>query len=36
MFYGAPGDKGGEPDGEDIEEEAECLINDIPYAGFGE
>ena len=28
--------EGGEPDGEDIEDEAECLINDIPYAGFGE
>ena len=25
-----------EPDWEDIEDAAECLINDIPYAGFGE
>ena len=24
------------PDWEDIEDAAECLINDIPYAGFGE
>ena len=28
--------EGGEPDEEDIEQEADCLINDIPYAGFGE
>lgn len=28
--------EGGEPEEEDIGEAAECLINDIPYAGFGE
>ena len=28
--------EGGVPDYEDIEDAAECLINDIPYAGFGE
>ena len=28
--------EGEEPDPEDIEDEAECLIHDIPYAGFGE
>ena len=28
--------EGGKPDWEDIEDAAECLINDIPYAGFGE
>ena len=28
--------EGGEPDGEDIEDAAECLIRDIPWAGFGE
>ena len=28
--------EGGLPDGEDIEEEADCLINNIPYGGFGE
>ena len=28
--------EGGLPDEEDIEEEADCLINDIPYGGFGE
>ena len=28
--------EGGLPDDEDIEEEAECLIRDIPYGGFGE
>ena len=27
--------EGGLPDREDIEDEADCLINDIPYAGFG-
>ena len=27
--------EGGEPDEEDIAFEANCLINDIPYAGFG-
>ena len=24
------------PDDEDIEDPARCLVNDIPYAGFGE
>ena len=28
--------EGGLPDDEDIEEEADCLIRDIPYGGFGE
>ena len=28
--------EGGLPDEEDIEEEAECLINDIPWGGFAE
>ena len=28
--------EGGLPDNEDIEEEADCLIRDIPYGGFGE
>ncbi|MBR2660105.1 MAG: phosphotransferase [Clostridia bacterium] len=28
--------EGGMPDEEDIEEEADCLIRDIPYGGFGE
>ena len=28
--------EGGKPDDEDIEYEVNCLINDIPYAGFGE
>ncbi len=28
--------EGEAPDWEDIEDAAECLINDIPYAGFGE
>ena len=28
--------EGGKPDWEDIGDAAECLINDIPYAGFGE
>ena len=28
--------EGEEPDWEDIEDAAECLINDIPYAGLGE
>ena len=27
--------EGGELDWEDIEDAAECLVNDIPYAGFG-
>ena len=27
--------EGKAPDWEDIEDAAECLINDIPYAGFG-
>ena len=28
--------EGGMPDDEDISDLAECLVNDIPYAGFGE
>lgn len=28
--------EGGLPDGEDIGDEADCLIHDIPYGGFGE
>ena len=28
--------EGGEVDPEDIEDAAECLIHDIPYAGFGQ
>ena len=28
--------EGGLPDDEDIEKEADCLIHDIPYGGFGE
>ena len=35
-FLQVPGHEGGLPDDEDIEEEADCLIRDIPYGGFGE